>query len=491
MSGALVVRGDSHHLPLADESVDLIVTSPPYFAQRSYKDGDAHMAGQVGDELHPQEFLDALWSVMHECWRVLKPTGSVFVNLGDKRSGSGAPGTTSGFSAANGSTPRSLDRGAGGGRPVQGERSGIQHGYTRGAFGRSKSKQLIPQRFAIGCEDGLADPCPLEHEHADDCSGIGWIVRAEMVWWKRNGLPESVRDRVRDAHEVFWHLTKQGEYYSAIDELREPHKVDWTAGVKTPSAGARQGDSPIATGDSPVRFPHPLGRLPESVWHIATEPLLVPAHLGVEHFAAFPSEWPRRLVLGWSPPGICLECGEGRRPVVEKERHVDFSHVDRHRGPGAVEINPDSTDHDGAFGRWISSTAQILGYACACTPFTDHEGSGDSSESYADALADGRYATKGQNWGGQQNLAARPRTGGWREYHLERWTAPPMRPAIVLDPFGGTGTTAMVARALGRIGISVDLSADYSRLARWRIFESGHGAKAVQRTNAERQGTLL
>ena len=64
----------------------------------------------------------------------------------------------------------------------------------------------------------------------------------------------------------------------------------------------------------------------------------------------------------------------------------------------------------------------------------------------------------------------------------------PTRPAVVLDPFGGTGTTAMVARALGRYPVHMDLSADYLRLAQWRIYESGHAAKTVTRTNGERRG---
>ncbi len=67
----------------------------------------------------------------------------------------------------------------------------------------------------------------------------------------------------------------------------------------------------------------------------------------------------------------------------------------------------------------------------------------------------------------------------------------PSTPGVVLDPFAGTGTTVMVARALGRTGIGVDLSADYLRLANWRVFHSGHAAKTMRRTNQERQGALL
>lgn len=67
----------------------------------------------------------------------------------------------------------------------------------------------------------------------------------------------------------------------------------------------------------------------------------------------------------------------------------------------------------------------------------------------------------------------------------------PTRPAVVLDPFGGTGTVAMVARALGRYPVHIDLSRDYLRLARWRIYEAGHASKTVERTNREAQGVLL
>ena len=72
-----------------------------------------------------------------------------------------------------------------------------------------------------------------------------------------------------------------------------------------------------------------------------------------------------------------------------------------------------------------------------------------------------------------------PRVGPWREWHFEDWTPAPTRRAVVLDPFGGTGTTAMVAKALGRDGISVDLSADYCRLAEWRTNDRDELAKVL------------
>lgn len=473
MSG--VVRGSAFAIPLRDESVDLVVTSPPYFGQRSYKDGGEHFDGQIGAEAHPQLFLDALWSVMGECWRVLKPSGSVFVNLGDKRSGSGAPGTTSQLGGPpqgdRTGMARSVTSGSEVGSTLEGRAQQRSAGhwarsdernvrrstsYTRAAFGRAKSRQMLPESFAIGCRDGLADPCLKDHEHvgrgpawieSEMCRGMGWIVRQIIVWDKPNGLPESVKDRTRDNFEVWYHLAKSRAYYSSVDELREPHKAESVdraragfAGNRRAQNGANAGHHRTEEGWGQGYEVNPLGSLPGSVWRIATEPLRVPEHLGVDHFAAFPTEWPRRLILGWSPPGWCTACAEPLRPVVEATRTKDGEPLgDRARAfaaPGEPRRTP-----NGDGGHWRFSTDRaIVGYSCACP---------------ADR------------------------------------TPPETVPAVVLDPFGGTGTTAMVARALGRTGVSLDLSADYCRLARWRVFESGHGAKAVERTNRDRQGVLI
>src|SRR4249919_3622544 len=81
---ATVIQANARHLPLPDNSVDLVVTSPPYFALRSYQDGGEHYAGQIGSEPTPAEFVAALLEVTAECVRVLKPSGSLWVNLGDK-----------------------------------------------------------------------------------------------------------------------------------------------------------------------------------------------------------------------------------------------------------------------------------------------------------------------------------------------------------------------------------------------------------------------
>jgi SAM-dependent methyltransferase len=487
MTGAaLVVQGDALHLPLPDGSVDLAISSPPYFNLRSYGAGP----GEIGNERTPAEFLEALWAATRELVRVLKPTGSIFINLGDKYCHGGTTRTRSEAEVAV------AWRAAGG--PIGGKgNKGMNE--TDGHIGsdvtgvREKSLLGLPWAYALGCTGMLASlggPDP----------GLNLILRAPIVLHKINGLPESVRDRVRTSdQEMLFHFVKQPRYYSALDELREPHLSP--KDINRPRAGAayldRQNDGGGNAGNGGITNPASyLGKLPGSVWSMASEPLRLPEWLGVQHYAAFSSELPRRLVNGFSPPGICLECGVGRVPVVEREfiqRDVSTVHRSgRMNANGAGEGGHSLVGNTWASGR---QSATILGYACSCTPFTDHPGSGhvydDQETRYADHLTSDGYPNTGAGWGGKQGLGDRPKVGPWREYHLDGWKAAPTRPAVVLDCFGGTGTTALVARALGRIGISVDLSWPYSRLAKWRIFHSGDSGKAVARTWAERQGSLL
>jgi DNA modification methylase len=196
---AVVLRADARRLPLPDASVDLIVTSPPYFGLRSYTDTrdcpkcrdliadgrdprqawpdyQAHWdrdhkplpyAGQIGSEGTPAEWVAALVECTREWVRVLKPSGSIFVNLGDKFAGSGGDGN-SGLLAPKfkGNTDAAP--------PSRGKRWGYQ----------PKSLLGLPWRYALACTDEL-----------------GLILRRDIVWAKPNGLPESVTDRCRSSHE--------------------------------------------------------------------------------------------------------------------------------------------------------------------------------------------------------------------------------------------------------------------------------------------------
>lgn len=427
---ATILRADARALPLPDASVDLVVTSPPYFGLRSYTDGGLHYDGQIGSETTPAEFVAALLDCTREMARVLKPSASLWVNLGDK------------YASYEGS------RGDGGiqtnrPRPIVAGGSGLAGG---GAV-RTKSLMGIPWRYALACigaDTALADPDVVNLLLRDVALGVltlaeaaqvvddladydrwdlGLILRAEVIWSKPNGLPESVTDRVRRSHETWFHFVKQPRYFAGVDEIRDPlaaKTLTHGGGGKSHGEGVNHYTPDAITthrdgrgiGQARVRRPDPRGALPGSVREIAATPLKVPQELGVDHFAAFPAAWPAWIIRGWSPAGICTACGEGRRPVVDA-RPMIVRPSDRRRNAHAAGAGSGRTSTSGTMVEppW----RQITGYACACAS--------------PDA---------------------------------------PSTPAVVLDPFGGTGTTAMAARALGRHGISVDRSADYCRLARWR-----------------------
>jgi DNA modification methylase len=338
-----LIHGDATQLAefIEPESVDLIVTSPPYFALRSYEDGGEHYDGQIGDEETPQQFLQALWKVAEQCWHVLKPTGSMFVNLGDK------------YSTANGNN----------------------------ADTRAKSLMGLPWRYAIGLIDD------------NEFGGGQWILRSEIIWAKPNGMPESVRDRVARKHEQWFHFVKNENYFAAIDEIRERHQT--------------------------IENENVLGKLPGSWWPIATQPLIVPDEIGVDHYAAFPMEFPYRMIKCWTPNGYCQQCGVARTPKI-------------HRVTTGKDNNPLTEIRVSRMSKeWAKMRAEnplkFIGYQCECSD-----------------------------------------------------TKAPTTPAVVLDPFGGTGTVAAVAKQLGRKSIHVDLSADYLRLAKWRIHESEHAEKWIE-----------
>jgi DNA modification methylase len=389
-----ILRGHAQVLDLPAASVDLIVTSPPYFGLRSYQDGGEHYDGQIGSEATPREFIAALVECTREWMRVLKPTGSIFVNLGDKYN-----------SAASGQNLLGKKERDPAGRSGTKRYAGSRGNLT--ADTPQKSLLLLPERYRIACVDEL-----------------GLIARAVIVWDKPNSMPESVTDRVRRSHEDWVHLTKTPRYFAAVDEIREPHahpaQVARDLARGRPTAGSKRNADRGDLGASNFGG-NPLGKLPGSVWEIATQPLKVPAELGIDHFAAFPMEWPRRLVLGWSPREVCTVCGEGRRPVVQAGTtgHDNNDDPGRRRSTMALQGSE-------FYAFRAANPRTISGYACACPD-----------------------------------------------------TSAPSTPGVVLDPFGGTGTTALVATMLGRTGISVDLSADYCRLAEWRASDPKERARAA------------
>lgn len=440
---AQIIRADSRHLPLADDTVDLVVTSPPYFALRSYQDGGEHYDGQIGDEPTPAEFVDALIEVTAECVRVLKPSGSLWVNLGDKY------GTRSaGLAKSEGQIGSRA--GARETHPRRPPAYRVARDEPRPGAVRDKSLMGLPWRYAIRCIDELE-----------------LILRAEVIWSKPNGLPESVTDRVRRSHETWFHFTLQPRYYSAVDEIREQHTSGAHGAARAARTDRRAAEAerfvagttsglPAQPGDAGAF--HPLGKLPGSVWEIATEPLIVPERLGVDHFAAFPTEWPRRIIQGWAPAGVCVECGEGRRPVSG----TTCEQCSAFRPNNAKECPDCGHRRDWKADRHLAGIGH--GYDAGASTATD-------------------WSTPGSNAPRRAPVPSQSVSGGYACACPD--TSAQTTPGVVLDPFGGTGTTALVAKALGRQGISVDMSADYCRLAEWRTNDPAQLAKAARRPHTK------
>lgn len=401
---ATILRADARALPLPDASVDLIVTSPPYWGLRSYTDGGEHYGNQIGDEATPQAYIANLVDCVREWLRVLKPTGSLFVNIADAYANTATPERV-------GSSDGATSRGA---RP--GRRSSAGTGV------RPKGLYALPSRFLLACIDEL-----------------GLIARRDQIWHKISALPESARDRAATRHEYVFHFVTQERYYAAVDLIREPSRPDHHRNV-APKVTHAPGQAAVLT-DRMLR--HPLGRLPGSVWAIAGEPLILPDHIaharccdgerrddcndGLAHYAAFPTELPWRIIQGWSPSGICITCDEPRRPAVHRGTPLGArGNGPTRRIPGEGR-NPLVRHGEPGSTLRLTHAGAVVGEMCGCP---------DASS--------------------------------------------PTRPVVIADPFGGTGTTALVAKALGRHGISADRSADYCRIAQWRTRDPGQLAKAMR-----------
>ncbi len=147
--------------------------------------------GELGSEPSPGLFIEHLLMIFDEVWRVLRPDGLCFVNLGDSYSGSGKGPSNSLQRPA--STMSDRQRAAAPKQWVS-----VPEGIP------AKNLLLVPQRFAIGMQER------------------GWIVRSEIVWAKKSAMPESVRDRPTSAWEPIWMFAKSQRYFYDFEAVRQP-----------------------------------------------------------------------------------------------------------------------------------------------------------------------------------------------------------------------------------------------------------------------------
>lgn len=360
---------------LPDESVHCVVTSPPYWALRSYlADDDLGKAYEMGSEPTLQAWIDGQVEVFRAVRRVMRADGTLWLNLGDAYA-SGGMSNPSDKSTLSGSK----DRGASHYTIIRKPPPGL------------KPKDLIgqPWRLALALQ-------------AD-----GWWLRSDIIWAKPNPMPGSQRDRPTTAHEHVFLLTKALRYFYDDVAVRQLDKgSDHPRNLIDPPVSHMPGAAP----QSQLR--KAAGRNGEGatlrdVWTIPTEPL------PYEHYAAFPSEIPRRAILaGTSAKGVCPMCGA---PWV-REVAESFNATS---GPKkAEELDPSS------------------------------------------------------GWAGWPRGTTERTTTGWRLICAHE--AEPV-PATCLDPFSGAGTTLLVADQLQRDAIGIELNPKSVEITRERL-ESGKGA---------------
>jgi site-specific DNA-methyltransferase (adenine-specific) len=229
---------------LAPGSIDQVLTSPPYFRARTY---DA--PGQLGLEPTIEEWADQLAGVADELRRMLVPTGTLWLNLGD------------GYAAHR------------------------SQGAPR------KSHLMGPERVALRL------------------IAAGWHLRNKIIWRKTNPLPNSVRDRLTCTWEYVYVFSLGPRYYFDLDGLRVPHTTRPSATRRPstaaaepwrgPNAGSRLGLTALSAAG---RVGHPLGRNPGDVWEFAA------SHYRGPHPATFPLPLAKRVLQAGCPVARCRAC---------------------------------------------------------------------------------------------------------------------------------------------------------------------------------------
>lgn len=249
------------------ESVQCCVTSPPYFGLRDY----GH-EGQIGLEATPDEYVARLVDVFREVRRVLRPDGTLWLNLGDsyvRAQETNVPQTKN----RPVECPTHAKEGSSDGLVRRGERPGARTSALA-------PKQLlgIPWRVAFALQ-------------AD-----GWYLRQDIIWHKPNPTPESVRDRCTKAHEYLFLLSKNERYYFDHKAMREA--AVYAGPQKSKRRGEFGGKGASSPGREPFRAVSEDGtRNRRSVWTVATRP-----YKGA-HFATYPPDLIEPCIRAGSKPG--------------------------------------------------------------------------------------------------------------------------------------------------------------------------------------------
>jgi site-specific DNA-methyltransferase (cytosine-N4-specific) len=170
---------------IESNSVNLIVTSPPYFGCRQYDPNSNEK--ELGRESNPKDYIQNIFNVSKQLKRVLKEDGSFYFNIGDVYFG------TKGFSRNKGKYERKTDH------------HYKEHKIAKedGKYLQHKQLLMLPSRIAIEMQDD------------------GWILRNSLIWEKANPIPSFSKDRRLPVYENIFHFVKSKKYYFDYDKAKE------------------------------------------------------------------------------------------------------------------------------------------------------------------------------------------------------------------------------------------------------------------------------
>lgn len=271
----MILTGDCRAIlpTLGAESVDCVVTSPPYWGPRDYG-----MSEQIGLEDTLDEYIESIRGVAKEIYRVLKPGGTFWLNVGDKYAKSGICGN---------------------GDPTIGQKpKGARIPKPRKMDYPDKCLILVPSRVAIAMIDD------------------GWILRNEIIWSKTNPMPSSAPDRCTNSHESIYLFVKERKYYFDQGAIAEPastnHKqVMGSKGViGHPNSGLRSkiggnkfpGNGGASHTYSGKPYISPGHRNKRDVWVFPTA-ASENASEEIPHYAKYPEALVRPCILAGCPVG--------------------------------------------------------------------------------------------------------------------------------------------------------------------------------------------
>lgn len=246
----------------------------------------------------------------------------------------------------------------------------------------------------------------------------GWWLRNDALWEKSNCLPQSMKDRLTCSHEYIFLLSKKARYFYDRNAIREKGSDNSHGSTRGANPGAKQlqlrgrGELTASTLGQSVEQLCISGRNRRTIWTIAT------TSYPKAHFSVFPEEIPRICILaGTSARGQCPKCGSPHKRIIEKDN------------PKHKDGQTNSLYAEGTMANRMSKLRQA-------------------------ARASG------------EEYVNRSVTVGWQPTCEHN---PDPIPCVVLDPFMGSGTTAAVAKKLGRSYIGFELNPDYIELAEQRI----------------------